>query len=46
MCHPGYFVNLDMHPTKINHLGSPKISLEALDKASSKKSREANMLYI
>ena len=43
VCHPDYFVSLDLHPTKINHLGSPKMSL---DKASSKKSRKASMLYI
>ena len=38
MCHTDYFVDLGLHPTKTNHLGSPKMSLEALDSASSKRS--------
>ena len=29
MYHPDYFENLGLHATKTNHLGSPKISLEA-----------------
>ena len=33
VCHPDYLVSLDLHPTKINHLGSPIMSL---DKTSSK----------
>ena len=46
MYHPDYFVNLNLHPTKTNHLGSQNMSLEALNKASSKKSIEKLLCYI